>query len=124
LWVDDDRADFAVLDFLPDVEVAEWGAADRTATGDFLSHLVGDVCAAGFGLVLVNSVDPRARPRADAREAWHKSGTIVAQLAITHSHTFLRPYKAITIGRSHLLDADAIDHHSGPSLMRKTRKTR
>nr|WP_068925643.1 hypothetical protein [Planobispora rosea] len=55
--VDGHRTDFAPLELLPDVEVAERGAAGATATGCLLAHLVADVGTGRAGLVLVDRVE-------------------------------------------------------------------
>ncbi|MCR6484045.1 hypothetical protein M8542_14570 [Amycolatopsis sp. OK19-0408] len=57
LRIDGYRADLAALGLrFTDVQVAEPGDADGAAVFDLLAHLVADVRAAGFGLVLVDGV--------------------------------------------------------------------
>nr|WP_264674508.1 hypothetical protein [Thermobifida fusca] len=48
LVVEGDGADFAAVDLLADVEVADFGLGDGAAVLGFLAHLVGDVRAAGL----------------------------------------------------------------------------
>jgi hypothetical protein len=58
LWVDGDGADLAALGLGDaDVEVAEFGHADRAAVADLLAHLVADVGTTRLRLVLVDGVD-------------------------------------------------------------------
>ncbi|MBB5083760.1 hypothetical protein HNR40_009265 [Nonomuraea endophytica] len=55
--VEGDRADLAAFMAFAHVEVSDGGASDAAAVDDLLAHLVGDVRALGFGLVLVHGVD-------------------------------------------------------------------
>lgn len=48
LLTEGDGADFAAVDLLSDVEVADFGLGDGAAVLSFLAHLVGDVRAAGL----------------------------------------------------------------------------
>nr|WP_229829894.1 hypothetical protein [Actinoplanes ianthinogenes] len=65
--VDGDRTHLASLERLPDVEVADRGAANRSTPDDFLTHLVRDVRSRRAGLILVDPVEHRGDEVADRR---------------------------------------------------------